>query len=92
MTQYSSNIDLQIETDEDKGWAITERELEQRRTAAVERDGLDIRALTLINPGNPTGQVLSREDLEVICKFCAKHDSKCGIATKFINLPPIYLT
>mmetsp|Transcript_24831 Transcript_24831/g.49481 ORF Transcript_24831/g.49481 Transcript_24831/m.49481 type:complete len:652 (+) Transcript_24831:122-2077(+) len=60
--------------DEDKGWAITERELEQRRTAAVERDGLDIRALTLINPGNPTGQVLSREDLEVICKFCAKHD------------------
>ncbi len=60
--------------DEDKGWAITERELEERRTAAVERDGLEIRAFTLINPGNPTGQVLSREDLEIICKFCAKYD------------------
>lgn len=60
--------------DEERGWAITERELEDRRTAAVERDGLDIRALTLINPGNPTGQVLSREDLEIICKFCAKHE------------------
>ena len=60
--------------DEESGWAITERELELRRTAAVERDGLDIRALTIINPGNPTGQVLSRDDLEVICKFCAKYD------------------
>eukprot|EP00571_Detonula_confervacea_P008049 CAMPEP_0172317416 /NCGR_PEP_ID=MMETSP1058-20130122/31522_1 /TAXON_ID=83371 /ORGANISM="Detonula confervacea, Strain CCMP 353" /LENGTH=496 /DNA_ID=CAMNT_0013031969 /DNA_START=96 /DNA_END=1582 /DNA_ORIENTATION=- len=60
--------------DEEKGWAITERELEGSRTAAVERDGLDIRALALINPGNPTGQVLSREDIEIICKFCAKHD------------------
>lgn len=39
----------------------------------MERDGLDIRAFTLINPGNPTGQVLSREDLEIICKFCAKY-------------------
>ena len=28
----------------------------------------------MINPGNPTGQVLSREDLEIICKFCAKYD------------------
>eukprot|EP00577_Skeletonema_sp_RCC1716_P006234 CAMPEP_0113391502 /NCGR_PEP_ID=MMETSP0013_2-20120614/10753_1 /TAXON_ID=2843 ORGANISM="Skeletonema costatum, Strain 1716" /NCGR_SAMPLE_ID=MMETSP0013_2 /ASSEMBLY_ACC=CAM_ASM_000158 /LENGTH=629 /DNA_ID=CAMNT_0000274767 /DNA_START=120 /DNA_END=2009 /DNA_ORIENTATION=+ /assembly_acc=CAM_ASM_000158 len=60
--------------DEESGWAITERELELRRTAAVERDGLDIRALTLINPGNPTGQVCSRDDLEIICKFCAKYD------------------
>ena len=60
--------------DEEKGWAITERELEERRTAAVEKNGFDIRALTLINPGNPTGQVLSREDLEIICKFCAKYD------------------
>lgn len=40
----------------------------------MERDGLDIRALTLINPGNPTGQVCSRDDLEIICKFCAKYD------------------
>jgi aspartate/methionine/tyrosine aminotransferase len=45
-----------------------------RRTAAVERDGLEIRAFTLINPGNPTGQVMSREELEIICKFCSKYD------------------
>lgn len=48
--------------------------MELRRTAAVDRDGFDIRALTIINPGNPTGQVLSRDDLEIICKFCAKYD------------------
>ena len=61
-------------SDEETGWGITEKELEERRTAAVEKDGLEIRALTIINPGNPTGQVLSREDLEIICKFCAKYD------------------
>lgn len=59
--------------DEEKGWIITERELEERRDRAL-KDGLDIKALTLINPGNPTGQVLSREDLEIICKFCAKYN------------------
>jgi len=67
-------VTLLASSDEERGWAITEQELDLRRTAAVERDGLDIRALTLINPGNPTGQVLSRDDLEIICKFCAKYD------------------
>lgn len=38
-----------------------------------EAEGLNVKALALINPGNPTGQVLSREDLEVICRFCAKN-------------------
>lgn len=36
-------------------------------------DGVDVKAMVIINPGNPTGQVLNREDLEVICKFCAEN-------------------
>ena len=59
--------------DEENGWAISEEELETQLAAAA-KDELNIRAMTIINPGNPTGQVLSREDLETICLFCAKHD------------------
>jgi len=32
-----------------------------------------VKALALINPGNPTGQVLDRERLEIICKFCSEN-------------------
>jgi len=58
--------------DEEKGWAVSEAELEKRWDAA-KADGLKVKALALINPGNPTGQVLKREDLEVICRFCARN-------------------
>lgn len=60
------------ELDESRGWAATKEELEFKLAHAQE-DGLDIKALAVINPGNPTGQVFSRSDLEVICKFCAEN-------------------
>ena len=72
-------------SDEETGWGITEKELEERRTAAVEKDGLEIRALTIINPGNPTGQVLSREDLEIIYVNSARNTILCYWQTKSIR-------
>ena len=32
--------------------------------------GKQVRALVVINPGNPTGQVLDRENQELLIKFC----------------------
>lgn len=61
------------ELDEEKGWSVSEEELESRLKKAIDIDGLNIKAMAIINPGNPTGQVLTRDDLEVICKFCSKH-------------------
>ncbi len=59
---------------EQKGWAVSESELETKLLEAKEKDDLlNVRALVLINPGNPTGQVFSRKDMEIFCKFCAKH-------------------
>lgn len=58
------------ELDEELGWAVTEKELYKQLFDARHK-GLNIKGLALINPGNPTGQVLNRENLEVICKFCA---------------------
>ncbi len=60
------------ELDESNNWAATKEEL-QKRLDEAHLDGLDIKALAIINPGNPTGQVFSREDLEVVCKFCAEN-------------------
>jgi alanine transaminase len=60
------------ELDESNSWAATQEEL-QTRLVKAQHDGLDVKALAVINPGNPTGQVYSRQDLEVICKFCAEN-------------------
>ena len=58
------------ELEEELGWAVTEEELSAKLNEAKAK-GLLVKALALINPGNPTGQVLNRETLETICKFCA---------------------
>lgn len=60
------------ELDEESNWGATEEELQMRLDRAIS-DGLDVKALAIINPGNPTGQVFSRKDLEIICKFCAEN-------------------
>lgn len=35
--------------------------------------GIEVTSFVLINPGNPTGQVLTRENLHDIIRFCVKH-------------------
>ena len=61
------------ELDESIGWAATEEELNTRLMEA-QAQGLTVKAMAIINPGNPTGQVLNRESLETICRFCADND------------------
>ena len=61
------------ELDESNNWAATEEELQMRLDEA-HSDGAAIKALVVINPGNPTGQVFSRKDLEIVCKFCAENN------------------
>lgn len=58
------------ELDEPLGWVATEEELNVRLLES-KAQGLTVKALAIINPGNPTGQVLSRDSLETICRFCA---------------------
>merc|ERR1712042_133777 len=55
---------------ESKNWAMDVAELERAYQAA--KDTSDIKAIVVINPGNPTGQVLTRENLEAIIKFAAE--------------------
>lgn len=52
---------------EDREWEIQVEELERAFVAA--RAGGPVRAIVVINPGNPTGQVLAEENIEAVIKF-----------------------
>ncbi|KAF9208356.1 hypothetical protein BGZ49_009048 [Haplosporangium sp. Z 27] len=58
--------------DESKGWGLTTNEL-QRSYDEAARLGVDTRALVIINPGNPTGQCLTIENMREIVEFCHKN-------------------
>ncbi|KAM4865141.1 alanine aminotransferase 1 [Thomomys bottae] len=53
--------------DEEHAWALDVTEL--RRALSQARDHCRPRALCVINPGNPTGQVQTRECIEAIIRF-----------------------
>lgn len=55
--------------DEANAWGLDAKEL--ARAVKEARDaGKTVRAMAVINPGNPTGQCLSKKNIETIIKFC----------------------
>ncbi|ETN85719.1 aminotransferase, class I/II [Necator americanus] len=57
---------------EEKNWSLEESELERAYQESLKK--FDTQVLCVINPGNPTGQVLSRENIETIIKFAHRHN------------------
>jgi len=56
--------------DESKNWGLDVAELQ--RSVKEARKISSPRAIVIINPGNPTGQVLSKENIQEIIKFAYK--------------------
>ncbi|KAJ8949003.1 hypothetical protein NQ314_008309, partial [Rhamnusium bicolor] len=56
--------------DESQNWGLDIAELQ--RAVSEARKVSNPRAIVVINPGNPTGQVLSRDNIEEIIKFAYK--------------------
>ncbi|NLO91432.1 MAG: aminotransferase class I/II-fold pyridoxal phosphate-dependent enzyme [Elusimicrobia bacterium] len=54
--------------DEANNWQLDEKELAASHAAAVKR-GVNPVAIAVINPGNPTGAVLSKENIGMIVRF-----------------------
>ena len=75
---YSATLDLygahQVGyfLDERNRWELNEAELE-RSLAEAKRNGVNAVALAVINPGNPTGAVLSHKNIGMIIRFAKKH-------------------
>ena len=59
--------------DENNGWQLNESELTKSYEKA-KSEGVNPVALAVINPGNPTGAVLSKENIEMIIRFAKKHN------------------
>lgn len=57
--------------DESNLWSLSIKELEKAYKSALDR--CVPRVLCVINPGNPTGQVLTRENIDAIIEFAATH-------------------
>eukprot|EP01028_Stygiella_incarcerata_P008081 TRINITY_DN3421_c2_g1_i1.p1 TRINITY_DN3421_c2_g1~~TRINITY_DN3421_c2_g1_i1.p1 ORF type:complete len:509 (-),score=152.88 TRINITY_DN3421_c2_g1_i1:185-1711(-) len=60
-----------VEVEGEKRWSLREEELEKEYEKAVS-EGTKVRALVVINPGNPTGQCLTEKDMRLIVDFCQK--------------------
>ncbi|KAL7113958.1 hypothetical protein ACP275_04G091700 [Erythranthe tilingii] len=74
---YSASIALHGGTlvpyylDEAAGWGMEVSELQNQLESAKSK-GIIVRALVVINPGNPTGQVLAENNQKEIVDFCKR--------------------
>jgi aspartate/methionine/tyrosine aminotransferase len=58
--------------EEQRDWKLSQQMLEESYSAAVER-GVRVKAICVINPGNPTGSVLDAENIGMIIEFARTH-------------------
>ena len=74
--------------DETKNWALDSTELIKSLTKAKDR-GTKVKAITVINPGNPTGQVLSYQNVKDIIEFA--YDNQIAILADEVYQENIYV-
>lgn len=60
------------ELDEGLNWAVSREELESKLEKA-RSEGLEVKALAMINPGNPSGNVMTHCDIQTLTEFCNTH-------------------
>lgn len=76
---YSASLTLVNATavpyylDEAKGWATNTSDIDQLVKMA-KLEGLELKAVVVINPGNPTGNVLTEESIRSIISTAARDD------------------
>jgi aspartate/methionine/tyrosine aminotransferase len=58
--------------DEDNGWIFNTTTLEESLQAA-EKKGIRVKAIVVINPGNPTGAVLDEQTIKAVIDFAMEH-------------------
>ena len=54
--------------DEENGWELDEAALHKSFDEAT-NNGIDVRSVIVINPGNPTGAIFSKKSIETLFKF-----------------------
>lgn len=59
--------------DEDSGW-IFDKELLEESLENAKNKGVNVKGIVVINPGNPTGAVLSEESIRKVIEFAKEHE------------------
>ena len=59
--------------EEKDGWGLNIAKLEEVLEESKSK-GINVNSFVLINPGNPTGQVLSKKTVQDVVRFCSKHN------------------
>ena len=67
-----NGIALPYHLSEPAGWSTSLDEIKAALKKA-EQDGVDARALVIINPGNPTGALLDRATMDELVRLCEEH-------------------
>ena len=57
---------------EERGWQLDHEELE-RSISSARKAGKTVKAIVVINPGNPTGAIFSEETIQKILEFSVKN-------------------
>ncbi len=76
---YSASITLlggaqvHYQLEEGAGWGLSRGTLE-RACERARAEGIRVRAIVVINPGNPTGAVLDEKKVEMVLDFAREHD------------------
>ena len=86
LTLYGGEL-LPYYLDESRNWGL---DIDNMR-AMVERaknDGFTPRSIVIINPGNPTGQIMCREDLQAVIRLC--HEENIMILADEVYQENIY--
>jgi len=73
--------------DEENGWAMDINEL-QRSLNEARSKGINVRSLVFINPGNPTGQCLTEDNLRDLISFC--YDNRLVLCADEVYQENIY--
>ncbi|EPB88721.1 alanine transaminase [Mucor circinelloides 1006PhL] len=72
---------------ESQSWGLSREDL-QKSVDEARQKGVDVRALVIINPGNPTGQCLSEDNIKEIIQFC--HEERIVLLADEVYQTNIY--
>ncbi|KAH8112269.1 transaminase [Phellopilus nigrolimitatus] len=71
LAQYAG-VPVPYHLDEESGWSTSPEQV-QTALEKAQRDGIDVRALVVINPGNPTGSLLNEDVQRALVRLCEQH-------------------
>ena len=68
----AGGVQVNYYPDEDSGWTFDQKLLEEAFDKA-KKNGVNVKGIVVINPGNPTGAVLSEQSIRTMIDFAKTH-------------------